>query len=287
AVAENLPVLRKDGSVFYVNIASSNVRYNGQPCAVGIFHDVTERKRSQEALQQEHQLLHHLLASQDRERQLIAYEIHDGLAQYLVAAIMQFEAVQRSASAVPDPFSANCDAGMAMLRKSLVEARRLISGLRPPILDESGVVAAIGHLVHEVAAQGGPKVQLRNRLPFHRLDPLLENAVYRIVQECLTNAQRHSHSEKVRIDLLEENGRIRIQVTDWGRGFDPDAVPPERFGLDGIRQRARILGGKAEINSRIGQGTTVLVELPKRSSQTLGPTTGNPGHDGSSTADIS
>lgn len=154
-----------------------------------------------------------------------------------------------------------------MLRRSLAEARRLISGLRPPILDESGIMAAIGHLVHDIAAEGGPEVEVHSRIRFDRLDPVLENAVYRIAQECLTNALRHSHSEKVRIDLVEQNGQIRIEVADWGVGFDPGTVAEDRFGLDGIRERARILGGRTEITSKIGAGTTVVVELPMIISQ--------------------
>ncbi len=259
---DNLPVRRKDGSVFYVDITTSSVQYHGEHCAIGMFRDVTERKKSQEALEREHQVLRHLLASQDRERQLIAYEIHDGLAQYLAAAIMQFETLHLEEDKVPARMPKNCAAGLDILRRSLAEARRLISGLRPPILDESGIMAAIGHLVHDITAQGGPEVEVHSRIRFDRLDPVLENAVYRIAQECLTNSCRHSHSEKVKIDLIEHEGRIRIRITDWGTGFDPEGVPENRFGLDGIRERARILGGRAEITSRIGAGTTILVELP-------------------------
>ena len=261
-VAEGLPVIRKDGNIFFADVTTSNIQYKDQHCAIGIFRDVTERKRIHEALQREHQVLRHLLASQDRERQLIAYEIHDGLAQHLAAAIMHFETLHQTDDRIPLRISQNCSAGLDMLRRSLAEARRLISGLRPPILDESGIVAAIGHLVHDIAAQGGPEVEVHSRVRFDRLDPVLENAIYRIVQECLTNAHRHSQSDRVRIDLVEEEERIRIKVTDWGVGFDPSGVDESRFGLDGIRERARVLDGQAVITSVLGKGTKVSVELP-------------------------
>lgn len=261
-LAEELPVLRKDGSVFYADITTNNIQYDGEQCAIGFFRDVTERKKIREEREREHRVLRHLLDSQDRERQLIAYEIHDGLAQHLAAAIMHFETIHQSEGNIPARVSNNCEAGLDMLRRSLAEARRLISGLRPPILDESGIVAAIGHLVHDITARGGPEVEVHSRVRFDRLDPVLENAIYRIAQECLTNAHLHSQSEKVRIELIEQDERIRIQVTDWGIGFDPGSVAENRFGLAGIRERARILGGRAEISSVVGEGTRVFVELP-------------------------
>ena len=86
-----------------------------------------------------------------------------------------------------------------MLQQGHFEARRLIAGVRPPILDESGVVEAIAHLVHEQSRLKGPKIEYRSRVDFDRLAPTLENAIYRIAQEALTNACQHSKSEKVRV----------------------------------------------------------------------------------------
>ena len=125
---------------------------------IGFFREITERKEAQQALQREHQVLRDALKSQDRERQLIAYEIHDGLAQYLAAAIMQCEAPRQLEGRNPEEVLRCCDGGVDLLRKSLAEARRLISGLRPPILDESGIMAAIEHLVEDIAAHGGPRI---------------------------------------------------------------------------------------------------------------------------------
>jgi signal transduction histidine kinase len=83
-----------------------------------------------------------------------------------------------------------------------------------------------------------------------------------IAQEGLTNACQHSKSEKVRVSLLQHGDEVRIEIRDWGTGFDPKAVPKNRFGLEGIRQRARLLGGKCSIRSRTGKGTWITVELP-------------------------
>ena len=108
---------------------------------------------------------------------MIAYEIHDGLAQHLAAAIMQFQAYSHMKEAKIRRARQAHDAAMAMLKQAHAEARRLISDVRPPILDESGIVAAIEHLVHEQRLPEGPKIEFNSKVGFGRLDSILENAV--------------------------------------------------------------------------------------------------------------
>ena len=231
--------------------------------SIHVARDVTERKKTREALEKEHRALKHLLQSSDHERQMIAYEIHDGLAQELAVAIMQFQTYSHQKETKPEEAARAYEAGMTMLRQSHVEVRRLISGLRPFILDESGIVAAIAHLVSEERRrEGGPKIEFHSDVAFDRLVPILENAIYRIVQEGLTNACRHSKSPRVRIELAQQGDLLTVRVQDWGRGFDPSRVEAEHFGLEGIRQRARLLGGTANVESTPGQGTCLTVELP-------------------------
>ena len=99
-------------------------------------------------------------------------------------------------------------------------------------------------------------------MTFERLETVEENAVYRIVQEGVTNACKHSKSKKVRASLLQRGERVRVEIRDWGIGFNPKEVPENRFGLTGIRERARLLGGKCRIQSKPDQGTAIVVELP-------------------------
>ena len=177
-----------------------------------------------------------MLQSSDHERQLIAYEIHDGLAQYVTGAIMQLQMSDHLREQDPVAAKKAFDAGMVMVRESLSEARRLISGVRPPILDESGVVAALAHLVYDFQEQKGLKVEFHSEVDFGRLAPVLENAVYRIVQEGLTNACKHSTSKRIRVGLVQHGGQLRIEIQDWGRGFVVENVAEGRFGLEGIRE---------------------------------------------------
>lgn len=224
--------------------------------------EIEQRWKAEEALLRERKTLRHLLRSSDRERQLIAYEIHDGLAQQLAGSLLQYETYLQLRQRAPDRAQRSFDAGMTMLRQSHFEARRLISGVRPPVLDESGLLAAVAHLIHDQRFASGPKIELRSRVSFERLAPILENAVYRIVQESLNNACQHSKSPRVRITIVERDETLEVSVRDWGIGFDPAAVAEDSFGLAGIRQRARLLGGRCTIRSRSGKGTRVSVELP-------------------------
>jgi PAS domain S-box-containing protein len=256
--------LRRDGKTIPTEISSAlNRDAKGQPVALlAVIRDITERKLVHETLQREHHTLKHLLQSSDHERQLIAYEIHDGLAQHLAGAIMQFQTFQYLKETKPKEAVKAFDAGMTILQQGHFEARRLISGVRPPILDEEGVVAAVAHLVNEQSRLRGADIEYRSRVNFDRLSPTLENTIYRITQEGLANACQHSKSQKIRVSLVQKDDRIRIEIRDWGIGFDTSSMHENRFGLEGIRQRVRLLGGKCSIRSKAGKGTRIRLELP-------------------------
>jgi signal transduction histidine kinase len=204
--------------------------------------------------------LRKLIRAHESERQLMAYEIHDGLVQYITAALFQLESID--AAREPDQSQAVLDKAKTLLRSAIAEARRVLSGLRPPILDEQGIAAAISYLIDEIARPSGIAVQYSPQASRERLDPLVEGTLFRIAQESLNNIRRHSGATTAAIELTHEPDRIRLTVSDPGRGFDPAAVSDDHFGLAGIRKRAELAGGEARIESAPGQGTTVRVELP-------------------------
>jgi len=224
--------------------------------------DITESRAHEEAVSKEQRLLRQLLDLHERDRQLIAYEIHDGFAQQLTGAQFNLEAFQR----LPERDSAEAqsllDAGVRLLSDSIDETRRLISGLRPPVLDEFGIVAAVEYLVCENREHQGIPIEFHHDVRFDRLAPPLESTIFRMVQESLTNACQHSQSDRLCIDVTQRDDRIAVEVRDWGVGFDPDAIEEHRFGLRGIRERARLFGGEATVESAPGKGTRVLVDLP-------------------------
>ena len=134
---------------------------------------------------------------------------------------MQFQTYAHQKEARPKDAAKAFDAGMTMLTQGHSEARRLIGGVRPPILDESGVATAVAHLVNEQTASKSRIIEPHSEVRFDRLAPILENAIYRIVQEGLTNACTHSKSEKVRVELVQHGDDLRIRIQDWGIGFVP------------------------------------------------------------------
>jgi len=263
-VREEIAVLTATGTTVQVMQNSFVVPDNvGNPAyLVAVMTDIADRKEAERARERERQTLRHTLCSSDHERQTIAYEIHDGLAQQLAAAIMQFQTHEHLRKQHPDKAGTAYEAGVEMVRQAHFEARRLISGVRPPILDEAGIVVAIAHLVHEQRLPKGPTIEFHSDVAFDRLTPVFENALYRVAQEALANACRHSRSQRVRVSLVQQDNAISLEVQDWGTGFDPSATAEERFGLEGIRQRARLLGGQLHLTSRLGQGTLLRVELP-------------------------
>lgn len=236
-------------------------------------HDALEQRVGQrtaelndanERLQQEHQRLERLLRASDHERQLIAYDIHDGLAQELAGAIMQFETYREGRETQRESAATAFQSGMTLLRQCFAEARRIISHVRPPVLDESGIRTALIHLIRDPALSAGPHIRFRSRGMSLRMEPVLEDVVYRIVQEGLSNARHHSQSSEVHITCVQHRGRLRIRIRDWGVGFDLDQVDKNCFGLEGIRARARLLQGTCRIRSELGRGTTLIVDLPVR-----------------------
>jgi signal transduction histidine kinase len=209
----------------------------------------------------EKDFLRKLIRTHETERQLMAYEIHDGVVQYITAALLQLESIDLRRLSVQES-QALLDKAATLLRSAIADARRVLSGLRPPILDEQGIASAIAYLIEEICRPGGIDVEYAHNLPTQRLEPLVEGTLFRIAQESLNNILRHSGASRAKIELRANAQRVQLVISDQGRGFDPAAVSDDHFGLAGIRKRAELAGGRAEITSAAGEGTTLLVELP-------------------------
>lgn len=234
---------------------------------VGIHMDVTDREEAMAEVRKNHRLLRELLELHERDRQLVAYEIHDGLAQYLAAAALHFQAVRPAIVADPT-IAGNFDKAASILQDGLNEVRRLIGGLKPTVLEQHGILAAVEDLVWQAQSRDGLEVNLAVEGRFDRLSSPLERNIFRVVQESLSNVRRHSGSRRARVELIQTAPAFTIRVRDEGVGFDLSQVDGRRFGLRGIHERARLFGGEARISSAPGQGTEVFVSIP------LGPPSG-------------
>jgi len=208
------------------------------------------------------EVLHDLVDIQERDRRLVAYEIHDGLAQQLTGTIYSFQIFQQLRERSPEEAEKAFAQGMELLAESLAESRRLINGLRPPILDDHGIVDAIDYLVCETSKRGDLTIEFEADFPRVRLTANLENTLFRIAQESLTNIRKHSQSSRAEVTLRRQDGRILLKIRDFGTGFDPGQVANDRFGLRSIRDRAALVGGTAEIRSVPEEGTEIVAELP-------------------------
>jgi NarL family two-component system sensor histidine kinase YdfH len=207
-----------------------------------------------------------------QERQRMAQELHDTLAQGVAGLILQLEAADSHLeNGHPDRAQETVQRAMALARTTLREARRAIQALRPAELERKGLIDALGREVDQFAEQTGIRAAFQispaaiEGRPGATLDVPTAAApeILRIVQESLANVARHGQAKQVRVQLDVREGRLCLTVQDDGVGFDPDraAERPGSYGIRGMRERATHIGGELAVRSTPGQGTTVVLEL--------------------------
>jgi signal transduction histidine kinase len=231
--------------------------------AVVTMHDVTELKRAEEARAR---LLAQLMTAQEDERRGIARDLHDGIGQALTSVLVGLRAVEDA------PTLDTARERLGELRRitaaTIDEVRRLARGLRPCVLDDLGLGPALANFVEDFSRVHGIAVDLQAEpLAAGRLPRLVETALYRIVQEALTNVARHAHARSVTVAIARHASSIQAIISDDGRGFDVETLEQAvgargHFGLSGIRERATLLDGSATIQSEPGVGTQVCVIIP-------------------------
>ena len=201
-----------------------------------------------------------VVAAQELERRRLARELHDETGQALTSILLGLKALEDSVE------GDEARTGVAGLRELVVatlqDVRRLAVELRPKVLDDFGLVPALERLTESFADQTGLDVRFQTGLGAERLPAEVETALYRIVQESLTNIVKHAHARVVSIVLARKPDSVALVIEDDGRGFNPDETREGGFGLEGMRERAAILAGKLQIESRAGAGTTIVVEVP-------------------------
>ena len=209
--------------------------------------------------------LRHSIDASERERQRWAHELHDDTLQALGAMRVVLSSAVRTGS--PEIIRGTVERAVEELGEEIVALRGLISELRPAALDELGLGPAIEGLVEQQAAAGDLEidadVSIGDGSPSSRLEPELESALYRVVQEALTNVVKHARAERVRLSLRETEDRIEILVRDDGHGFDT-GHPKEGFGLVGMLERIELADGELQIRSQPGEGTEVRASVPAR-----------------------
>ena len=268
---EEVKSQRPDGTTLWLSVWQNLLVCEDAECILAVLVDVTKRHGAAEAKDEKLAAVEQVLKLNDRERQLIAYEIHDGFVQQMLTALMQLDAYRWSVGDIQPNAEQKLDAVTDALRQGAAEARQLIERVRPPDLATAGLAGALRTLTQRVSQSAEISVELSIDQGFPRLAPESELAIYRIVQECLANVQRHSKSDRARVELKEGDRDLEIAVQDWGTGFNPDSVGTGHYGLVGVRDRARLIGGRTQIDSSLGQGTRLTLTLP-RNAETVSPT---------------
>jgi signal transduction histidine kinase len=230
---------------------------------------VTQRTvELKEANQSLGELTARLLKLQDEERRRIARELHDSVGQTLAALSMNLSAIEGDIARLAKTASAVTDSARLVADMS-ADIRTISYLLHPPLLDEAGLASALRWYIEGFAERSQIRVDLKFPDDFRRLPRDLETAVFRVVQECLTNIHRHSESRVARVHVTSSGGEVRIEVEDKGKGIGPEkqleimssGLPG--VGVRGMRERLRQLGGSLEIKSAgEGQGTVVVARLP-------------------------
>jgi signal transduction histidine kinase len=206
--------------------------------------------------------LRRVVAGQELERQRLARELHDETGQALTSILLGLKGIEEA----PD----NDEARQSVLAlrelvvSTLQDVRRLAVELRPKALDDFGLVPALERLSETFAEQADVEVHVQAVLGDTRLPGEIETALYRIVQEALTNVIKHADAKTVSVVLTRQGDRVAVVIEDDGRGFDPGAQPGEGLGLLGMRERIALVDGRLTIESGAGQGTTIAVEVPLR-----------------------
>jgi signal transduction histidine kinase len=209
-------------------------------------------------------LVDELMTAQEEERRMVAYDIHDGLLQYLVATrlLMRNYAVMLEQN--PNAAHELLQEGMDQLASAINEGRRIIEGMRPTLLDDLGLEAAVREMANAMARRASWQFSMDIAIGDVEIPPNVEIAAFRIVQESLTNAYKYAQGQRVSLRMSVANDVLTIQVQDWGPGFTLDKVDTDlgHVGLVAMQERARLVGGVCTIRSQPGAGVIVYVRLP-------------------------
>ncbi len=263
-----IEIKAKDGRVIPVDLNASLIMECGEPKAVQIVaRDVTERKRTEEELESSRQqlrdLARHMESTREGERTRIARELHDEMGQVLTALKMDLSRLSKTLSQDQISLHEKTISMLELTDTAIKTVKRLATELRPGILDDLGLTAAIEWQAEEFQQRTGIKCEVSLYPEDINLDETLSTAIFRVFQETLTNVARHARATRVKISLEEKAGKLVLQVIDNGRGITQKQISaPSSLGLVGMRERVLPWKGEVKTSGIRGEGTTVAVRIP-------------------------
>jgi PAS domain S-box-containing protein len=259
--------LRRNGEEFPIDASISHMSGHDGRLYTVILRDVTHRVRAEEALQHSKDELRELATvgatAREQEKSRIARELHDELAQMLTALRMDLSWVSERMPAGEPQLAAKLDAMRNLLTDTVAATRRISADLRPLLLDDLGLVPAAQWLVSNFTQRTGIHCEFAVEPADLDLRDPHATAIFRILQESLTNVARHAQASLVDIRVDCSNGELTAKVRDNGRGFESgNPRKPNSYGLVGLRERAYLLDGEVSFDTAPGRGTTIEVRIP-------------------------
>jgi len=267
-VSGNLRYCHRDGTWHWLEVAGQKFHTSsGEVRGVVIARDITSRKKEEDELQQSRTQLQrfseHLESTLDEERKRISREIHDELGQLLTIMRFDLSWLKSNGGSKNDDFAGRLETMGTCLTQAIASVKRISKELRPPQLDELGIVGAIQLDVSQVESKVGLTTHLVIDPPEFYLNKQLSMTLYRVFNEILTNVVRHAGAKNVAISLVKTSQDVVIEVEDDGRGIRKDELKGTMsLGLIGMRERVRQWGGHLAITGREGKGTSVTAQFP-------------------------
>ena len=255
----------KDGREVIANTSAVMCELDGEPCYLWVANDITERKHAEEALRALSARLH---SAREEEGTRIAREIHDELGGILTGLKWDLEKIDKTLNSASDgsrllEIHNRISSMTTLIETTINTVRRIASELRPGVLDDLGLVAAIEWQIEQFQARSGLKCHWTNNASDIELDRERATAVFRILQEILTNVLRHASAANLYVRLGRSEIYFEMEVRDDGRGItENQRRNSSSLGLLGMKERALLVGGEVHITGNEGSGTTVLVRVP-------------------------
>jgi signal transduction histidine kinase len=264
----------KDQKVIWVMMRAHNMLKNPSVKGIAVyFTDITQRKtaeielhqskeRLRNSLEEVRRLSEHLQNIREEERAHIAREIHDELGQKLTVLKMDISWINKKIGLKEESVKARMEELIAMLDETVGSVRRISSDLRPSLLDDLGLTAAMEWQLNEFEKRFEIKTCFKSHDDAIKLTESVKIGLFRIFQESLTNVARHSRAKKVTVALNRKNDSIVLSIADDGTGFDKQSADNNKtLGLLGMKERTAMIGGTFEINGKPGKGTKVVVTI--------------------------
>lgn len=204
----------------------------------------------------------YLIEGEDQERERISRDLHDGLGQYLSAATLNFGSILEDIKLKGDDISDRFEAGCELLRKAIDESRSLTRKLIPGSVNDFGLAESVKSLVKTLEKTTDIKIRFNTNLSQKRLSKNLETNFYRVSQECLNNAIKHSKASEIVLQIFLHDQLISLTYEDNGVGFDVDDKVSDSYGLQIMNNRTQLLNGSMQIDSSVGKGTFICIEVP-------------------------